>query len=157
MYILSNSSRLYGASALLDVKVMSDIAERFGEFYILPSSVHETIIIPEHDGMEISELEAMVRDVNSTQVAEDEQLSDHVYTYDPVSHEIFRADKENERMKTREKGDLDIKPTGNGIKDTEKKPSILKKLAENKEKAATMEKKDPVRDVGKKKTVVSLD
>ena len=89
MYVLSNSSRLFGASALLDDKVMGDISEKLGSFYILPSSVHETIIVPRREGMELSELENMVKDVNSTQVSEQEQLSDHVYAYDSETHDYI--------------------------------------------------------------------
>lgn len=156
MFVLSNNSKLYGAAALLDDKVMSDIAERFGEFYILPSSVHETLIVPKRDGMELSDLETMVREVNSTQVAEHEQLSDHVYAYDAVTHELYRADKEADRQAAKETVKVDVTDIQKDIKAPEKKPSVLGKLAESKEKAAAMAKAAPPRDMGIKRDAASL-
>lgn len=156
MYVLSNSSKLFGAAALLDEKMMGDISEKLGDFYILPSSVHETIIVPKREGMELSELEAMVRDVNSTQVSEQEQLSDHVYAYDAVTHELYRANKEAERQATKEAVKADMTDAQKDTKTPAKKPSVLGKLAESKEKAAAMAKAAPPRDVGLKRDAASL-
>lgn len=164
MFILSNSSKLFGASALLDKKVMDDISQKLGDFYILPSSVHETIIVPKRAGVELNELENMVQEVNSTQVAENEQLSDHVYAYDAETHELYRADKEAEHQMlkqaekavgTAEKGD--IKPQKAEDKSAPaKKPSVLAKLEESKKRAAEMAKAAPARDMGHKRDATSL-
>lgn len=156
MFVLSNNSKLYGAAALLDEKIMSDISYKFGEVYILPSSVHETLIVPKRDGMELSELETMVREVNSTQVAEHEQLSDYVYAYDVVTHELYSADKEAERQAAKETVKVDITDIQKDIKVPKKKPSVLGKLAESKEKAAVMAKVAPPRDMGIKRGAASL-
>lgn len=96
MYVLSTDSQLNGAVALLNDKVMDDITEKIGDFYILPSSVHEVILVPKETGMDLEVLENMVREVNATQVAPQDQLSDHVYTYDNETHEVYRADHEEE-------------------------------------------------------------
>ena len=49
---------------------MEDIAEKVGgDFFVLPSSIHELLIVPKQEGMELSELEAMVQEVNATQVS----------------------------------------------------------------------------------------
>ncbi len=50
-------------------------------FYVLPSSVHEVIIVPESSQIRQSELERMVREINETQVPEEEILSNHAYFY----------------------------------------------------------------------------
>ena len=81
MYVLSNTMKMNGASALLDKKIMEEIVETFGEFYILPSSIHEVLIVPVKSGMDIETLENMVCEVNDTQVQLEERLSDHVYAY----------------------------------------------------------------------------
>ena len=60
---------------------------------MLPSSIHETLIIPKDAGMEFKELEQMVQEVNQTQVAPGEHLSDHMYEYDAKEHELFRSDQ----------------------------------------------------------------
>ena len=103
MYVLSNEQKLNGAAVLLNESVMEQVAEKVGgEFYILPSSIHETLIIPKSAGMERAELENMVQEVNATQVAPQDRLSDHVYTYDNETHEIYRADKEEEHAASKE-------------------------------------------------------
>ena len=81
MYVLSNSIKVNGASALLDAKMMEEIIEKVGDFFILPSSIHETLVVPVKSGMDVESLEAMVREVNSTQLQPDEILSNRVYSY----------------------------------------------------------------------------
>ena len=49
---------------------------------VLPSSIHELLILPDNGSMQLSELEAMVREVNATQVAPEDRLSDKVQYYD---------------------------------------------------------------------------
>lgn len=81
MYVLTNDKKMHGASALLDKAMMEYIVNRVGEFYIIPSSIHETLIVPVKSGLDIEQLEDMVREVNATQVAIEEQLSNHIYKY----------------------------------------------------------------------------
>lgn len=59
-------------------------------FYIIPSSVHELILLSEMPGQEqcIEELNQMVQEVNRDMVAEEEVLADHMYFYDAESKEI---------------------------------------------------------------------
>ena len=51
-------------------------------FDVLPSSIHELLILPDNGSMQLSELEAMVREDNATQVAPEDRLSDKVQYYD---------------------------------------------------------------------------
>ena len=51
------------------------------DYYVLPSSVHEVMIVPDDGGFDSGELEEMVREINATQVAPEEVLSDHIYYY----------------------------------------------------------------------------
>ena len=83
MCIVSNKSKLYGASVMFYPDCMERIKEYFkSDFYILPSSVHEIIVIPKDERIQEQALHEMVREVNSTQVAPDEVLSDNVYKYE---------------------------------------------------------------------------
>ena len=94
MYVLSNADKLNGAAALLDAKTMEDISEKLGgDFVVLPSSIHETIVLPLNEDMDRHTLEAMVQDVNAGQVAPEERLSDHVYMYDSQAKELVLAEK----------------------------------------------------------------
>lgn len=82
MFVLSNKKGMYGATAILDEKIMEKIVERFGKaFFILPSSVHELLIVPEMPDMDVTQLEAMVTSINAAEVMPEERLSDHVYRY----------------------------------------------------------------------------
>ena len=91
MYVLSNVSRLYGASAILYEDVLEYCYERLGgNFFILPSSVHEVILVPDEGQITREKLSQMVREVNATQVDEQEQLSDFVYYYNAENRGIVR-------------------------------------------------------------------
>lgn len=93
MFVLTNDSKINGAAMLLCPSTMDKIAEQVGSssYYILPSSIHETIVVPFNDGMNVEELKNMVHEVNSTQVAADEVLSDNIYIYDYDKHLIVAA------------------------------------------------------------------
>lgn len=91
MFVLSNVQKVNGASALLDKEIMKAVIDRVGtDFYILPSSLHEVLIVPADAGMDVSDLEAMVREVNDTQVSIEGKLSDFVFKYSADAG-IFRA------------------------------------------------------------------
>ncbi len=81
MYILTNKDRRYGAACLLSDKAIRLIEETIGtdEFYVLPSSVHEVIILRKSDVMGSEELLDMVKSVNAEQVSPEEQLADAVF------------------------------------------------------------------------------
>ena len=86
MYVASNSDKLNGSSVILYRDMLKNFAESHDveKLYILPSSLHEVIIIPDDANMEkdIQMLNEMVVSVNCTQVQPEEILSDHVYVYE---------------------------------------------------------------------------
>lgn len=82
MYVASNYERLNGAAVLLYPNLLRNFAECIGcDFYILPSSIHEIIFLPESAGVGSESLKMLVQDVNATQVEDDEILSDNIYFY----------------------------------------------------------------------------
>lgn len=82
MYIVTNSMRSFGAAVMTYDGVLKQIRAMLGEnFYVLPSSVHEIILVPESYGMERSHLQEMVKEINRTEVENEEILSDNVYYY----------------------------------------------------------------------------
>ena len=81
--ILSNRTAMFGASALLYPGVMDHIADRYhGDYFILPSSIHEVLVVRDDGTKDFRELESMVRDINSMVVSPEDKLSDTVYHYD---------------------------------------------------------------------------
>ena len=82
MYVLSNQTKLNGASCILYQNTIKEFAQKKGDdFYILPSSIHEVILVPVKECKDPGRLPAMVREVNETQVMDEEVLSDGVYYY----------------------------------------------------------------------------
>lgn len=144
MFVLTNDTKVNGAAAILNDDIRQEIAEKVGDFYMLPSSIHETLIIPKDAGMEFKELEQMVQEVNQTQVAPGERLSDHVYEYDAKEHELFRSDRAEERAKQKE-GKRDNRHERVSVKEklAEKKDAVIKMNA-GKEHSAPEKKKEAV-------------
>lgn len=82
MYVATNVFKMNGACILLYDGVLKKFAEKIGgDFYILPSSVHEVIFVPANGDMDARYLIQMVKEVNATEVAPDEVLSDNIYIY----------------------------------------------------------------------------
>lgn len=81
LYCLSNTEQYMGAAALLYPGVLESCAEKMGgDFYLLPSSIHEVLLCPAL-GCEAGFLKEMIRDINATALEPDEILADHAYFY----------------------------------------------------------------------------
>lgn len=64
-------------------ELMEGFAEQAGgNFYILPSSVHDLILLPDSFAICTDSLREMVKEVNESTVAREESLSQDVYYYD---------------------------------------------------------------------------
>ena len=86
-YVLTNRFRKFGAAEILNKETLKAIAEKIGDgFVILPSSVHEVIVLPPKGQEEYPALAGMVREVNAVYVEQEEQLSDHIYAYRQKEH-----------------------------------------------------------------------
>lgn len=82
LWILTNESNLWGAAAILDDLALASIAQKFGtSFYILPSSIHEVIIIPDTYTSDLNTLISIVKDINKRVLDPTEVLSDNIYLY----------------------------------------------------------------------------
>ncbi|MBO5620479.1 MAG: hypothetical protein J5959_02480, partial [Butyrivibrio sp.] len=70
-----------GASAMLDKEGIGELAERIGihEFVLLPSSIHECILVPKVGEVDMEMFENMVREVNATTVDPLDKLVDRAY------------------------------------------------------------------------------
>ena len=92
MYVITNSEKINGASAMFYENAFSELAKQIGtDLYILTSSIHECIAVSVDMGTP-QQLAEMVQDVNSSQVAEDELLSNHVYLFNASENTITLAD-----------------------------------------------------------------
>lgn len=90
LYVLSNKLRSFGATSMLYEGILEKVGQKLGEnYYILPSSIHEVIVVPESKSPVKQDLEEMVREINETQVEEEEVLSDRVYYFSRKENRLF--------------------------------------------------------------------
>ena len=83
MYVLTNKEKVFGAAELLDSGTLKEIGCRLGgDYVVLPSSVHECIIIPAEVAASYQELSDIVEGINRDAVIKEERLSDHIYLYE---------------------------------------------------------------------------
>ena len=89
MYVLTNEYRNCGASCILYKGVLDMIGDMLNRnFFILPSSIHEVIILPAYENMEAGRIDCIIDDVNTNLVTDEELLGNHCYMYDRVTKEI---------------------------------------------------------------------
>lgn len=87
-YVAANQENVYGAAVILYSGLLEQVGEYLGEFYLLPSSVHEMLLLKKTDEMQPTELLQMVREVNAKEVLPEEVLSDNVYLYDTKNKKL---------------------------------------------------------------------
>ncbi len=89
MLVISNESAINGASAMLFNNIFEDLAEKEqADLYILPSSIHELIVVAKKEEMDAEALRNMVVEVNETQVAREERLSNNVYLFERETNQL---------------------------------------------------------------------
>ena len=82
IYFMTNEASYYGASMILDKKNLEQIARLLdGDFYLIPSSIHEMLCVPVNSDLDKDFLEYLLEDVNKTQVLPEEILEWHLYRY----------------------------------------------------------------------------
>lgn len=82
-FVMSNSRRHFGAATMLYDNALDDFADQIHDsFSIIPSSIHEVLLVPDRLGISSDELSGMLTDVNISIVRDDEILSDRIYHYD---------------------------------------------------------------------------
>lgn len=89
MYVLTNESNYFGAVGIIFDSVLTGIGEELeDDFWVLPSSIHECVIVPSEIRTTGSELENMVREINRREVHAEEFLSDSIYFYRRNLHKL---------------------------------------------------------------------
>ena len=130
MFVATVPDKIRGAGVIAYPDFMENAAVKLeGDFFVIPSSVHEVILVKDDGRMTSKDLETMVKDVNASQVAPEDRLTDHVYHYDSKDHVFELADKYEQRQADKEFE----KDTGER---TDGKESVLGDLKAKKEEAA---------------------
>ena len=89
LMVLTNAGRLHGAACMLYPGMLEGIGEKKQDgFYIIPSSIHEVLILDKTGMGSPEEMKGMIREVNAQHVAAEEILSDNLYYFDVQSGTI---------------------------------------------------------------------
>ena len=92
MYVLSNDSKSMGAACMLYESVLKEFSDKLGSnLIILPSSVHEVILIRQIKDMAYEDCSCIVKDINIREVPVQERLSNSAYLYDRVKRQLSIA------------------------------------------------------------------
>lgn len=90
LHVLSNTKGMNGAYCMLYPGVLKEFADSYGsDLIILPSSVHEVILVPDTSDSRYDEMNEMVKEINCSDVSEEDRLSSHIYLYSRLSDRIF--------------------------------------------------------------------
>lgn len=115
LIVVTTENQVRGAGALLYPDMMEQLAEKVkGDFFVLPCSIHEVLVLPDNGHMDSAELQSIVMAVNGTEVAPKDQLSDQVYHFDAKERVFELAEKFEARQEAKE----------------QERPSVLKTLAD---------------------------
>lgn len=148
MFVATVSDKVMGAGVLAYQDFMDQAADRLGgSFYILPSSRHEVLLVPDNGQMSLGDLESMVREVNATQVAPEDKLTDSVYHYDAEA-KIFELGEKFVNREQAKEAEKEAK--------SEEKGSVLSDLEAKKEEVAKQPKKEAIDKGAKSKGETSL-
>ncbi len=89
MYVLTNDDGIYGAGGMLYSDVLREFADKIEkDLIILPSSLHEVLIVPDEGGADYAGLKEMVRHINMTEVPEEDILSDKIYRFTRQTNQV---------------------------------------------------------------------
>lgn len=80
LYVLTNTKGIGGAACILYPELLNKVQQYLhSDFYIIPSSIHEVLIMPVNSKLQHEQLNAMIREINLTQVPVEDVLSDTAY------------------------------------------------------------------------------
>ncbi|MBQ3795980.1 MAG: hypothetical protein II842_06800 [Butyrivibrio sp.] len=154
IFVATVPDKTQGASVLAYQDFMDQAAEKLGgDFYVLPSSIHEILLVKDDGNFDRTALENMVKEVNATQVAPEDKLTDNVYHYDSKDkvfelaekYEVRAAEKDQEKAV---KADVDKATAKEEARaETGERKSVLADLKAKKEQVASQPKKDAANKV----------
>ena len=92
MHILTNQKQYLGAATILYNNILQDVADFMKEdLIILPSSIHEVIVLPYSVAIDASDMANMVKDINRSVLSEEEILTDSVYRYSREKQCLYKV------------------------------------------------------------------
>ena len=104
LYILTTSEKCNGAVCAIFPEAMKEASEKMGgNYYVIPSSIHELLLLKDDGEVKASQLEEMIRSINASMVPESEFLSDRAYYYEAKTERISLAAEYEAKNKQQDK------------------------------------------------------
>ena len=102
MYVATVPDKMKGAGVLAYEGFMDYATKKLGgDFFVLPSSVHEIILVKDDGARSYHDLKSMVETVNATEVLPEDQLTNSVYHYDS-KNKVFELGEKYEMRRNQE-------------------------------------------------------
>jgi len=126
LFVAGVPDQNHGAAVIAYPNFFEEAAEKLGgDYFIIPSSIHEVLLVKDTGEMNARDLATMIKEINATEVAPEDVLTDHAYHYDSKEHIFESADKFEERQAEMEAVGLE-----------EDRGSLIDQLNAKKEEAA---------------------
>ena len=91
-FVLSNTSGINGAACILYPGVLKNFADSMEkDIIILPSSIHEVLLLPDDGDISYNEMSRLVAHINQTEVPKEDRLSNQVYFYSRQNQSLTLA------------------------------------------------------------------
>lgn len=89
MLIIRTEDEMHGASAIYCKDILKQISNKYdSDLVVIPSNIHEILVIPMAMQMELDDISRMVHEINETEVSPEEVLSDHAYIFNKNTNKI---------------------------------------------------------------------
>ena len=89
MIVIQNDCGICGANNILNNDILKEVADNINsDLYVLPSSIHEIIVVPTVIGLLQDELRQMVKEVNCEKVGDEDRLTDTIYLYSRNTNKV---------------------------------------------------------------------
>ncbi len=119
LLVVSTEDKIKGASAMFYPDIMDKLSKEVGgDFFVLPSSIHEALVMPDNGEMSADELKAMVTSINGDVVDPADVLTDQVYHFDAKERIFELGEKFESRMAEKGRSEND---RGSVLKDLKNK------------------------------------
>lgn len=96
MFVLSNEKQFWGASSILYTDKLAPLSKKLGcNLYLIPSSIHEWLILPDEDQFDQNYLKEVLCMVNQNELAREDILGDSLYYFSKDSEQVLMLNKGN--------------------------------------------------------------
>lgn len=127
VFVTTVPDAINGAGVIAYPDFMEQVVAKLGgDFFDLPSSIHEIILLPDDGQVKAAELKTMVMEINEAEVRPEDRLSDNVYHYDNREKIVEVTEKFEARQAQKKRA-------------AEERLSVLKTLGEKKMECAKQE------------------